>query len=305
MRLVRVTVPQGKGAGVADLAFSCGVQQVSTRMEQSLSSDGRSETRDVVEMKLATPTARTFLDALTASPSFDPSTYSLELRAPRSFLSPGQTMAQITWPLPEPGIDLFEELWQFTHVTWSFVLRVIVAAGILGYGVLEDKILLMIGGLLFMPVLPAIIAIGTGFAARFPRLSLQGAIALGTAMLLILATTVVLGWALASPILFKDLPNLVPGLFISFFVGLAAATANIDHGGKRELIGLAAAAQIAIVPVWLGLGLGCLAAGRTVDDWHRAGERALSLGVNIAMIVAAATIVYLFTGYRRNRLPAR
>jgi hypothetical protein len=46
--------------------------------------------------------------------------------------------------MPEPSVDLMEELWQFSHITYGLIGRVLISAGLLAYGLIEQKLLLMI-----------------------------------------------------------------------------------------------------------------------------------------------------------------
>jgi len=43
---------------------------------------------------------------------------------------------------------------------------------------------------------------------------------------------------------------------MSLALGVAAGLATSDDVGRRELFGLAAATQVAILPVWFGIALG-------------------------------------------------
>ena len=82
------------------------------------------------------------------------------------------------------------------------------------------------------------------------------------------------------------------GFLISVLIGIASGLAVIDDVGKRELIGLAASAQIALVPVWFGI---CLIFGFP----KAAGEneirtRAISFFVNVLTLIVASLAVHIF-----------
>ena len=62
MRLVRVKAPEGKGEAVAGLAFDADLEQVTLHQQSTLKSDGRRETKDVLGVETATPTAKVFVD---------------------------------------------------------------------------------------------------------------------------------------------------------------------------------------------------------------------------------------------------
>jgi len=57
------------------------------------------------------------------------------------------------------------------------------------------------------------------------------------------------------PLQYNEHNSLVVGFLISLAVGIAAGLASADDVGRREMIGLAATAQMAILPVWFGISL--------------------------------------------------
>jgi hypothetical protein len=184
MRLVRVKAPEGSALEVAQPAFDQGIPQVTIHQQRSVTRDGREQVRDVVDVETATPSAKAFLDSLLAAPFFNAEEYAVAVRQPRSIVS-RQQPARLTWPLVEPTLDIFQELWQFSHVTFGFAVRVLAAAFLLAYGMVTDKILFMIAGLLFLQLLPSMLAIGFGLTTRQWRLAGQGAVALVTGIALL------------------------------------------------------------------------------------------------------------------------
>jgi hypothetical protein len=74
---------------------------------------------------------------------------------------------------------------KFFHET--AIGRVLIALMLLAYGMIQNRLLFMIAGLLFIPMLPLMMAIGFGLAAREWRLAAQGAVAfiVGSALLII------------------------------------------------------------------------------------------------------------------------
>ncbi len=72
-------------------------------------------------------------------------------------------------------------------------------------------------------------------------------------------------------------------------VGVAAGLATADDVGRREMIGLAATAQVAIIPVWFGI---CFVFGFPSFDSISPSQRLLSLLMNIAMIIVASAATY-------------
>jgi hypothetical protein len=183
MRLVKIQAPAGQGEAVARIAFGVGIGQVTVRQEQVQRPGQAPEARDVVDAEVATPTAKAFIDAVAAAPFYDPEAFAITVRQPRSITS-RERPASITWPLAAPTPDLLEELWQFSHVTVGFVGRVFLAALLLAYGLIENQMLTIIGGLLFLPVLPQLLAIAFGVKAREWHLARQGLLALVASLLL-------------------------------------------------------------------------------------------------------------------------
>src|SRR5688572_10358336 len=120
MRLIKVNAPQGKGAAVAQIAFSSEIEKVSFYQTESLQSDGRVETKDTVDIETSTPKGKSFIDALLQSDFYNSENYSIAVRQPRAIIS-GDSIRELTKPLSEPATDIFEELWQFSHITYGFV----------------------------------------------------------------------------------------------------------------------------------------------------------------------------------------
>lgn len=298
MRLVRVKVPEGKGETVARLAFEAGIEQVMIHQQDTLKADGQRETKDLVDVETATPTAKAFVDALMSAPFFDAKEYAIAIRQPRSVVS-REGARKLTWPLVEPSVDIFEELWQFSHVTYGFVGRVLIAALLLAYGMIEHKILIIIAGLLFLPLLPLLLAMGFGLWTRQWRLVLQGISAFIVATALLVCGGAVVAWMTEPPMKYNEHNTLLVGFLISLAVGVAAGLASVDDVGRREMIGLAATAQIAILPVWFGVSF---VFGFPVMDSATPAQRTLSFLVNVVTIIAAAFVIYALVRMHGNAL---
>jgi hypothetical protein len=298
MRLVRVKAPEGRGEDVARLAFEAGLEQVTIHQQRTFKSDGKQETKDVVDVETATPTAKAFVDAVMAAAFFDAKQYSIAIRQPRSVVS-GEKPQQVTWPLVEPSVDIYEELWQFSHITYGFIGRVFISALLLAYGMIEHKLLLIIAGLLFLPLLPLLLAMGFGLWTRQWRLAGQGLLAFIVANLLLVGGGALVAALTDPPMKFNDHNTLLVGFLISLAVGIAAGLATADDVGRREMIGLAATAQVAILPVWFGVSF---VFGFPTLDSTTPGQRALSLLMNVATIVVAAFATYALLRIRGEGL---
>ncbi|HEY0428629.1 MAG TPA: hypothetical protein VGC76_12685 [Pyrinomonadaceae bacterium] len=293
MRRVKFSAPQGKGKAVAEVCFSVGVENLTIKESEVYHADGKKETKDVVDVETSTPRAKRCVDAVLAADFFDLKEYSIVVRGARSIIS-DTSVRELTVPLQEPASDILEELWLFNHITSSFVGRFFIAACLLAYGLIQSQLLLIIAGLLFLPVLPLLMAIGFGGWTSNWKLSVQGVKAFLTGIILLYLGGVLIALMAKPPIKWDDFSSLFVGFLISLGVGVAAGLAQIDDGGKRELIGLAATAQITIVPVWFGI---CTIFGfpATVSKSFIT-ERALSLVINVATIIITSLIVYILTG---------
>jgi hypothetical protein len=284
MRLVKVSAPQGKGADLAKIAFSCGISEVAIHQVLQHKRDSQPVPRDVVDAQLSTPEAKAFVEALVNAPFYNRKDYAIEVREPRSLLKSTSTR-DITRPVSAPILDIDEELWQFTHVTYSFVMRVLIAALLVAYGMVEDNPLFIVGGLIFLPFMPIVLAFAFGMMSRQWRLVAHAAIAFVTGTLLISVGAVVVAAVVDPPMLFDKFPPLAAGLCFSLAIGVAAALGTADDVGHRQLVGLAAASQLAIVPAWFGLSL---VFGFSGD----LAEKLSGFGVNVVALVAAAVTVY-------------
>ena len=292
MRLVKVSVPKGKGIEVAGIAFGCGISDVSINEAVQHKPGSQPSPREMVDVKVSTPDAKAFIDALIQAPFFDRSEYSIDIREPRAILK-STSSRDITRPLAATILDVDQELWQFTHVTYSFVLRVIIAALLLAYGMVSDNPLLMIGGLIFLPFMPLLLAVSFGSLTRQWELVGHACVAVATATVLIAAASAGLALVVEPPMLFDQFPPMIAGVIFSLLVGVAAALGTTDDVGHRQLIGLAAASQLALIPAWLGLSL-------VFGFDESPAEKLESFGLNIVALVAGSVVVYAVMSWSRE-----
>ena len=288
MRQVTITAPEGKGSEVAKIAFSVGIRDVSLHSIRALKSDESERRKDHIEVETATHLAKAFVEKLSSSSFFNTEEYSVTLRQPRSIYST-RDVRSLTRPFVEPTSDLFQELWQFSQITFGFVGRIYIGALLLAFGIVDFRLLFMIAGLLFIPLLPLMLGIGFSLLTRQWRLLGQSLLALVTATILMAAGGVTVALFSHPPIRYLEANSLLTGLLISLAVGVAAGLATTDDVGRREMIGLAATAQVAIVPTWFGLAM---ALGLPANDPVSAKQRALSLLINIAGIIIASFATY-------------
>jgi hypothetical protein len=219
------------------------------------------------------------------------------VRQPRSIYST-RSIRTLTRPLVEPTSDLFQELWQFSQITFGFVGRIYLGAVLLAFGLVDYRLLFMIAGLLFIPLLPLMLGIGFSLWTRQWKLLAQASLALLTATILMAAGGATVALFSHPPIRYVDANSLLTGFVISLAVGVAAGLATSDDVGRREMIGLAATAQVAIVPTWFGLA----AVLGFPDSPISAKQRAVSLLINICGIVIASVATYAALGMRGDSL---
>lgn len=288
MRQVSVTAPEGKGTEIAQIAFGVGIPEVSLSTVHRLGADSSKVIKDHLQIETGTALAKAFVDQLLTAEFFDRKQYSVAIRQPRSIVS-GEELRALTRPLVEPGPDLFQELWQFSQVTYGFVGRIYLGAVLLAFGLIDYRLLFMIAGLLFIPLLPLMLGIGFGLWTRRWRLVGQAVLALAVAMALLVAGGVTVALMSSPPLRYLESNSLLTGSLISLVVGVAAGLATADDVGRREMIGLAATAQVAIVPAWFGI---CFVFGFPSFDSAPLTQRALSLLINVVCIIIAAAVTY-------------
>jgi hypothetical protein len=288
MRQVTVASPSGKGVEVARIAFGVGISEVSMNEVRRLGADGVESSKDKIEIETGTDLAKAFVDALTTAPFFDRDDYTIAVRQPRSIVS-SERLRILTRPLVEPGTDLFQELWQFCQVTYGFVGRIYLGAVLLAFGVIDDRLLFIIAGLLFIPLLPLMLGVGFGIWTQRWRLVGQALLALAVAILLLVAGGVTVALMNHPPLRYLESNSLLTGALISLVVGVAAGLATADDVGRREMIGLAATAQVAIIPAWFGI---CFVFGFPAFDSSSPRQRLISLALNIATLIIASAATY-------------
>lgn len=294
MRLVRVRAPEGRGGEVARLAFEAGIPQVSVHQQQTHKPGEPPETKDIVDAETSTPRAKAFVDGLMSAEFFDPRQYAIAVRQPRSVVS-REKFWELTQPIVVPTVDVFEELSQFSHVTVSFVGRMLIGGMLLAYGMVEANLLMMIAGLLFLPLLPLLLCASLGALNGHWRLVARGLFALAVAVALVVAGGAAVGLLTEPPLRYNEFGGTLTAVLISLCVGVAGALATTDDVGRRELIGLAATAQIAIIPAWFGVAL---VFGFPQNDPASPAQRALTFLAGVATIIVASGVAYALLGLR-------
>jgi hypothetical protein len=293
MRGVKIAVPADKVENTLDLAFSLGIESATVHEADSITRDHCRRKKTIIEIDTSTPKGKRLTEAFIDAPFFDQEDCFISTRQRRSIVS-SAGLSDITQPWVEPGIDICQELWQFNHLTLSLVLRTIVAGGLIAFGLINDQTLILISGILFLPTLPMVLAIGFGSWLRQWRLVMAALRTFGVCIGLLVLSSAVVALASNGPVKYNEFASLPVSALMSVGVGIAAALASSDDAGRRELIGLAATAQIAIVPCWLGavLILGPSATGSE----NEAAFRLLGFAMNIGIIIISSTATYILLG---------
>lgn len=287
-----VNSPEGRGEDVAKVAFSVEIDKVSRRQVETHQSNGRIERKDVVDIETSTPKGKRFIDSLLASDFYNREDFTISIRQPRSILSP-TPFHELTKPFVEPATDILEEVWQFSQITVSFIVRVFIAACFLAYGMIESKILLILAGLFFLPLLPLLNAVSFGTRTKMWKVVGQGALAFSIATVLLFLAGVIIGAISDPPVKYNDFNTLAVSFLISLATGIAAGFANIDDVGQRQFIGLAATAQIALIPVWFGI---CTVLGfPPTDSESEISSRAATFFLNVLTIIVTTFIIFSLT----------
>jgi hypothetical protein len=295
MHEIRVTVPEGRAKDVAELALQAGIKQATV---YKVFAYGSNRTKEIVSAETSTPHGKKFADSVLTSPWFDSRECSITTRELRAVVADGHPR-EITQPMLEPPINVFEDLWQLNHLTVSYYARAIAGAGILAYGmVLNDPVTIVVAAL-FLPFLSQSIALSFGAWAGDWGLARQGLKALSVSTIASVLAGATLAWVHGAPMLFHGYLGPLPSFVISAIIGVTGGFITADDAGRRYLIGVAAAVQYGVFPVWLGFAL---VAG--FPDYKTTCVRIATFFINAATITAFALIGYLLLDIKRKDVQA-
>ena len=293
MHEVRITAPVGKAGEVVRVAQQAGIDQVSV---YSVYAYGPDQTKEIISAETSTPKAKKFVDQVISASWFDAAEYSITSRQLRAIVST-QHPRELTKPMIEPPINVFEDLWQLTHVTPSYVGRAFSGAVLMAFGLIDNSPVSIVVAALFLPFLSDVLAISFGLWARDRELAMQGLKAVAVSVVCGVIAGVVVGGAYGGPVRFTDFKGPLPSFVISMLIGIAAGWSSADDAGRRYLVGVAAAVQFAIYPVWIGISL---IAG--FPDSHTVSMRLLTFGINVITISVAGVVAYQLLGIKRRDL---
>ncbi|MGA8026665.1 MAG: hypothetical protein WB992_05925 [Bryobacteraceae bacterium] len=291
MHEIRVTVPEGRAKDVAELALRAGITQASV---YPVFAYGPNQNKEVVSAETSTPKAKKFADSVLTSPWFDSAECSISSRELRAIVTNAHPH-DLTQPMLEPPINVFEDLWQLSHVTISYIARALAGAILLAYGMLEGNPITIVVAALFLPFLSQVLAISFGAWAGDLALARQGLKAL-----LVSTIASVFGGALVTvlrgpPMLFHSFTAPLPSFALSVVIGVTAGILTEDDAGRRYLIGVAAAVSYGIFPVWFGF---CLVQG--FPDRSVTVPRIGTFAINVATITVFALVGYLLLDIKRK-----
>src|SRR6266850_8558128 len=129
MHEVRATVPAEHIAEAIRLAKAVGIDEATT---SDVFVHGPDVRRVLLSVETSTPKARDFTDALMKSGFFS-SELTLTSREVRAIICK-TPVESLTRPMSEPFPDLIQDLWQLSHVTWSYLARALAGGIILATG---------------------------------------------------------------------------------------------------------------------------------------------------------------------------
>ena len=240
----------------------------------------------LLSVETSTPRARAFVEAVLSSAVLGTTDYTLTSREVRSIVD-DESVASLTHPMSEPFTDVIQDLWQLGHVTPSYIGRAAAGAVLLATGIIEDDPIAIVVAALFLPFLAQLLAVSFGIWNRDRRLIVHGLRAIGVSTVLAVAAGAAVAWCEGGPIRFAGFRGPLGSFAISMVIGVTAGLSNADDTGRRYLIGVAAAVQLALFPAWLGA---TLVLGMPSHDVFT--PRLLSFLINLTTIAAAAVVAY-------------
>jgi uncharacterized membrane protein len=147
----------------------------------------------------------------------------------------------------------------------------------------SSKIVAIVVAALFLPFLAQVLAVSFGTWNGDSRLIFHGFRALLVSTVVAVATGAAVAWIEGGPIRFSGFKSPLSSFAISAVIGFTAGLSNADDTGRRYLIGVAAAVQLAIFPVWLGAGVVI-----GIPAHELLYPRLLSFTINLTTISASA-----------------
>jgi len=248
MHEIRATLAPEHRDEAVRLARKVGIDRISVADVYVYGPDAH---RIVVSVETSTTKARAFVEATLTSSVFARSDVSLTSRELRAIVD-DTDLAQLTRPMSEPFPDVIQDLWQLSHVSPSYLARAAAGAILLGSGLMDNNPVSIVVAALFLPFLAEVLSVSFGLWSKDTGLVRLGLKALSASTILAYVGGACVAWLNRGPVLFQDFKGPLASFGLSAVIGLTAGLSNADDTGRRYLIGVAAAVQLAIFPVWLG-----------------------------------------------------
>jgi len=283
MHEIRATIPVDSVAEVIRIAQSVGIAESTT---SEVFVHGPNAKRILFSAEISTPKARALTEALMNSGALQNTGMTLTSREVRAIVSDAPVSA-ITKPMSEPFPDVVQDLWQLSHVTWSYLGRALSGAILLGSGIIEDNPIAIVVSALFLPFLAQVLATGVGLWSGDRKLTAHGLKAVGASIALGYLGGLLVAAEEGGPIGFHGFKGPLSSFAISAVIGVTAGLSSADDTGRRYLIGVAAAVQLAVFPVWLGT---VTVIG--IQDRQVIVQHLLSFFINLVTIAVASVAAY-------------
>ena len=286
MHEIRATLPPEQVTAATRLAREAGIERVSVA---DVYVHGPDQRRQVISVETSTPKARAFVEALLGSADIRCADCSITSRELRAIVN-GDDLSALTKPMSEPFPDVIQDLWQLSHLTVSYLARAAAGAILLATGIIDDNPVSIVLAALFLPFLSEVLAVSFGLWSRDRRLIFRGLRAIAVSTALAFAAGALVAAVQGGPILFTAFKSPLASFAISGAIGMTAGLSSADDTGRRYLISVAAAVQLAIFPLWLGA---VTIIGLPAQDvlWSRLDSFLINLGtISLAAVTAYATL---------------
>jgi hypothetical protein len=253
MHEIRLSVPPDRVEDAVGAAHRAGIERV-TVLPTAIHRPKGVAAAVTVSAETSTPHARAFADAVLASDWFDRATCSMSTRELRAIVT-DEPLDALTCPMPEPGDDVLQDLWQLSHVTPSYMGRCLAAALLLVRAMFANDLVALLLAVLFLPFLSELRGMAYG-ALRGDRSLVRHAVkAIATTVITLVAMGAIAGALVSSPVRYDGFKGPLISFAIAFAIGTAAGLASADDAGRRYMIGVAAAAQLSVFPAYFGIAL--------------------------------------------------
>jgi hypothetical protein len=233
MHEIRATIPESCVPEAVRLATMVGISEPTT---SEVYVHGIGEKRVLLSVETSTPRARAFTRALMHSPALR-GTFTLTSREVRAIVSK-ESAESLTRPMSEPVPDIIQDLWQLSHITWSYIGRALAGAILLAGGIIEDNPIAIVVAALFLPFLSQVVAFGIGLWSRDKKLAGHGLKALLVSITLGFIGGFVVALVEGGPIAFHGFKSPLSSFGISAVIGATAGLSNADDTGRRYLVGV-------------------------------------------------------------------